>query len=126
MNNLKEINIKNLMCYYFDDIIKFEDFNLDNIVIDVKSYENILVYKSLSKRLIGAKRLCIRFDKIDEFITVDDGTRYLVLFAGEKYDFIHNRIKYLIPVKSGTTYIIFHNYSKFRVYLYDSLPLEKI
>ena len=31
MNNLKEINIKNRTCDYFDDIIKFEDFNLDNV-----------------------------------------------------------------------------------------------
>ena len=38
MNNLKEINIKNLTCYYFDDIIKFEDFNLDHILLDEKSY----------------------------------------------------------------------------------------
>ena len=37
MNNLKEINIKNRMCYYFDDIIKTEDFDLDNILIDEKS-----------------------------------------------------------------------------------------
>ena len=27
---LKEINIKNCTCYYFDDINKFEDFDLDN------------------------------------------------------------------------------------------------
>ena len=33
---LKEINIKNSTCYYFSDIIKFEDFNLDNILIDDK------------------------------------------------------------------------------------------
>ena len=27
-----------------DDIIKFEDFDLHNIVIDEKSFENVLVY----------------------------------------------------------------------------------
>ena len=37
-NQLKEIDIKNRMCYYFDDIIKIEDFNIDNISIDEKSY----------------------------------------------------------------------------------------
>ena len=41
---LKEIIIKNRTCYYFDDVIKFEDFDLDNILIDEKSYENYLVY----------------------------------------------------------------------------------
>ena len=34
---------------------------------------------------------------------VYDGTRYLVLFGGEKYDFIYNGIRYLLGVKSGIT-----------------------
>ena len=29
MNNLKEINFKNCGCYYFDGIIKVEDFDFD-------------------------------------------------------------------------------------------------
>ena len=33
-NELKEIDIKNRTCYYFDDIIKIEDFILDNVLID--------------------------------------------------------------------------------------------
>ena len=31
MNNLKEINIKIRTCHYFDDIIKLQDFDFDNI-----------------------------------------------------------------------------------------------
>ena len=42
-DELKEIVIKNRMFYYFDDIIKIEEFDLDNILIDEKSYKNILV-----------------------------------------------------------------------------------
>ena len=87
-DELKEINTKNCMCYYFDDIIKFEDFHLDNILIDKKSYENILVFNISYKTLIGAKPLRIRFNKVDGFIRVYGGTRYLVLFGTEKYDFI--------------------------------------
>ena len=30
----KKIRIKNHTCYYLDDIIKFEDFDFDNILID--------------------------------------------------------------------------------------------
>ena len=30
-NKLEKVNIKNLPCYYFDDIIKIEDFDLGNI-----------------------------------------------------------------------------------------------
>ena len=87
-DELKEINTKNCMCYYFNDIIKFEDFHLDNILIDKKSYENILVFNISYKTLIGAKPLRIRFNKVDGFIRVYGGTRYLVLFGTEKYDFI--------------------------------------
>ena len=39
-DKLKEINIENRTCYYFDDTIKFEDFGLDNILIDEKSYRS--------------------------------------------------------------------------------------
>ena len=49
---LKEINIKNGMYYYFDDIIKTEDFDFDNILIDGKSYKNILIYNISHKKLI--------------------------------------------------------------------------
>ena len=44
--NLKEINIKNHTFYHFDDIIKFEDFDFDNILIDEKLYGNILLYNT--------------------------------------------------------------------------------
>ena len=73
-DEIKETDIKNRTFYYFDDIIKSEVFNLDNILLDEKSYKNILVYNVLYKNLIGAKPLRIRFDKIDGFIRVLDGT----------------------------------------------------
>ena len=76
--------------------------------------------------MTDAERLHIRFNKIDGFIRVCDGTRYLALFGNKKYDFIYNRIRYLIGVKSGITYVISHNYVKIKVDSYDSLPLEKI
>ena len=44
------------MCY-FDGIIKFEDFDLDDILIDEKSYRNILVYNTSYKTVIGADSL---------------------------------------------------------------------
>ena len=64
------------------------------ILINEISYENILVYNISYKTLIGAKPLRIRFDRIDGFIRVYDGNRYLVLFGAAKYDPIYNRIRY--------------------------------
>ena len=37
MINSKKINTKNHTCYYFDEIIKIEDFDFDNILLDEKS-----------------------------------------------------------------------------------------
>ena len=84
-DKLKEINIKDRTCYYFDDIIKFEDFDIDSILIDEKSYQNDSVFNISYKTLIGARPVRIRFHKIDGFIRIYDGTRYLVLFGSEKY-----------------------------------------
>ena len=124
-NELKNLDIKNRRCYYFDDIIKIEDFDLDNILLDEKSYKNILVYNISDKILIDSKSLRVRFDKIDGFIRVYDGTRYLVLFGSEKYDHIHDRIRHLISVKRGITDIISHNFAKIKADSYNFLPLEK-
>ena len=74
--------------------------------------------------MIDARPLQIRFNKTNGFIRVYDGTRYLVLFGGEKYDFIYNRISYFIGVKCGITYVISHSYTKIKVDSYDSLRLE--
>ena len=40
-DELKEIDIKNRTWYYLDDITKIEDFKLDNILVDEKSYQTI-------------------------------------------------------------------------------------
>ena len=85
--------------------VKFEDFNSDNILIDEKSQENILIYDISYKTLIREKLLRIRFSKIDGLIRIYDGNRYLTLLGSEKYDAIYNRIRYLISLKSGITYI---------------------
>ena len=43
-NELKEIDIKSRTFYHFDDIIDNNDLNLDNILLDEKSYKNVLIY----------------------------------------------------------------------------------
>ena len=125
-NECIKVRIKFYTCYYFDDIIKLEDFDFDNILIDEKSHENILINDISYQTLIVPKPLCIRFDKIDGFIRTYGGTRYLVLLGPEKYDAIYNRIRYFISLKSGIAHIFSHYYAKIRVDSYDSLPLEKI
>ena len=62
-NEFKKVCMKNRKCYYFDDILKLKDFDIDNILIDEKSYENILIYEITYKTLIDLNPLRIRLDK---------------------------------------------------------------
>ena len=92
-DELEEIHIKNRAYCYFDNMIKIEDFDFDDILLNEKLYENILIYNISYKTLTGPKPLRIRFNNLDGFIRVYDGTKYLVLFGPEKYDAIYNRIR---------------------------------
>ena len=103
----KEFNIKNRTCYHLDEIIKFEYFYFENILIDEKPNENVLAYNISYKTFIGTQPFRIRLDKIDEFIRVYVGTRYLVLFGTEKYDIIYIRIRYLTDAKMVLHMLVF-------------------
>ena len=59
----KKNNIKNRTSYYFDGTVEVDDINADRILLDEKSYENILVYNILYKKFMDAKPLRIRFNK---------------------------------------------------------------
>ena len=83
-DELKEIVIKNLTCYYFNDIMRVIDIDFSNILLSKKSnktYKNILIYDISYKTFMGSKPLCIRFNGIDGFIKIYDGILYLVLFG---------------------------------------------
>ena len=53
--------------YHFHEIVKIEDFDFNNILLNEKSYENILIYEVSNKNFIGAKLMRIIFDKVDIF-----------------------------------------------------------
>ena len=112
-NELKELDIKNHACYYFDDIINGTDINFSDILLDETLYENIAVYDISYKTSTGPKPLHIRFNKIDGFIIVLDGNiKHLILFDYGLFNKISDKIKYLISKKSGVTNSINHNFGK--------------
>ena len=126
-SELKEIDIKNRPCYYFDDIINGTDINFSNILLNKKLYESISVYEILYETSTGSKPLRIRFDKIDRFIMVLDGkTKHLVLFSCGLIDKICDKIKHLISEKSGITDSINHNFGNIRIDSCNYLPIQKI
>ena len=133
-DELKEIDIKNCVFYYFDDIMRVWNRDIDihfsGILLDKKlykeKYENILIYDISNKTSTGAKPLRIRYNKIDEFIKILNGIRHLASFDCGWFDKICDRIKYLISEKNGITVSIYHNFPKIRIDSYNSLPIEKI
>ena len=50
------------------------------------------------------------FNEVDRLIKDYDGIKYLVLLSSEKYDAIFERIRYLIGLKIGISYVASNNY----------------
>ena len=129
-HELKEFHIKNCTCYCFNETMRDGDSNFDNILLDKESHvnwnENILIYTTLYKTFIGAKPLRIRFNEVDGFSHIFDGTRYLALIIPERYDAIYDRIRDLINEKGGITDSVNHNFGRIRIDLCSSLPIEKV
>ena len=67
----------------------------------------------------------IKFDRIDKFIRIYDGTKYLVLLGPEKYDDIYNIIRYPVSLENCITYVFSHYFAEIKVDSYNSLPIEK-
>ena len=84
-DELQEIDVKNCTGYYFNGIMRIGNIHFDNISLNEKlcenSHENILIYGISYKAFMGKKPLRIWFDKIDVFIKIYYGTRYLVLLG---------------------------------------------
>ena len=84
-------------------MVRAKDLDHANILKHEKSYQNILIYNILYKNLICEKPLRIKFNEVDGFIRVYDGTTYLVLFVSEKFYCIYNKFRYLSAKKGGIT-----------------------
>ena len=83
-NELKEIDLKNRMCYLFDDIITDRDIYSVDISLDKKF---ITVYDLSHKTSTVPKPLRIRFNKLDEFTRVCGSEfKHLVLFNNGLYN----------------------------------------
>ena len=109
-NELKEIDIKTSVCYYFDDLINGAKINFSNILLDKNhniSYETI--------------------DKIDGFIiSLVSKIKHLILIDYGLLNNICGKIKYLTSKKSCNTNSINHNFGKIRTDSQNSLPIKKI
>ena len=89
INKIKESDIKNCTCNFFDAIINIDDPDHDDILLDEKYYEHVLIYHAAYKTPWSEKPLHIIFDRVDGYIRKQDKTEYLALFhSDEKYDIV--------------------------------------
>ena len=99
------------------------DVGFINFSLEEKSYENILIYNISDKSFVAEKPLRIWFDKIGEFVKINDGFRYLVLLEHNK---IYHKVRYLISGESSIKCSISYNFTRTRIDSYNSLPIEKL
>ena len=76
MELVKEINIKNLTCYFFEDMINIKHFHSNLLKIDKKQYKDINIYyigyitvkDSDYVKLDSATPLYLMIDKVNGYI----------------------------------------------------------
>ena len=98
-NELKESDIKNRACYYFNDIINGTDINFSNMLLDKKLYE---IFKFIAFRIklqrvqkhfvlesimYYCNAFCIRI------MVLDCKIKHLVLFGYGSFERICNKSK---------------------------------
>ena len=88
-NKLKENDIKNGTCYYWDDIMRAIGIYSGDILLDEKShekYENILIFDISYKTFMAVISLRIRFAKTGEFIKIYEEIGYLAILGHSWFD----------------------------------------
>ena len=86
-NKIKDIAIKNRTYYFFDVIINIKTFDPNNIKIDEKLYEDILIYyigyvtikDSKYVKINSVIPLYLSFSKVNEYFEEINKNRYLTI-----------------------------------------------
>ena len=104
-NKSKKVGVKNRTYYYFDDIIKIENFDFHNVLLDG------------TMKLFWFMTFCTKPWKVQNY------AYYARIIGPEKYHTIPSRIRYLTGLKSGITYVDSHNYGEIKIDSHDNLPL---
>ena len=116
MSQIKEVNIKNRTCYFFDDMI------------------NIKTIKNLSYiNFNSVNHVYFIIDKLDGYIEENNGNKYLTLVSTDKnketlkkYTKLWDKIKDLINTVTNTSGDYDEKYMKIKFNSGNNLPLNKV
>ena len=81
--SVKDVYIKNLTYYFFDDIINIKCFDPSNIKIDEKSYKNIRIYYigfatiRRCQKSYGVNPQYLIFSKVNGYSEEINGNKYI-------------------------------------------------
>ena len=107
MVQVKEINIKDQMYYFFDDMIIIKNFYSNLLKIDKKSYKDIVIYYI---GYIEIKKFgdCENIHSVNPFYIIIHSARghfkekndekYLILDLTDKYEELDHKLKHLIEM----------------------------
>ena len=139
-NNVKDINIKKHIYYFFDDIINIKEFDPNNIKLDEKSYKNILIYytayvtikDSKYVKINSVNPLYLMINRINGYFEEINRNKYLTLVPTneikekiKKYGELWIKIRDLIRSVTKKSYDYDEKYMKIKFDSDDELPLNK-
>ena len=137
-NKVKDINIKNRVYFFFNDIIDIENFDSNNIKIDEKSYKNILIYYigyvTIKKyvKIYSVNPFYHIFGKVNGYFEEINGNKYLTLVSTnesqekiKKYGELWSKIRYLIRSITKISDDYNEKYMKIKFKSDDELSLNK-
>ena len=140
INSVREINVKNLTNYLFDDMINIKNLDPNKIKADEQLYKNILIYR-VGK--VTVKDLsCASFDSvkpvylimniIDECIEESNRNKYLTLVPTDEskdtlkiYEELWKKMRALIRSITKNSNNYDKKYMKTKLYSDDNLSLKK-
>ena len=123
-NDIKGTDIKNHRYYFFDDIINIKNFDPNNIKIDGKSYQNILIYyieyvtikDSKYMKMNSVNHLYLIFSKVNGYFEEVNVKKYLTLVPAneskekiKKYKELWSKIRDLMKLITKKKMIIIKN-----------------
>ena len=133
MKTLRQVNIKNLQNYFFNDMTNIGDFeNIEKIAF--KSNDSIIYDIKYIKTLNGSNPLYLVFNNLDAYIEKSGENKCLIFASTDKsemavgdYTEIWDEIKEQIELISGNKVIkSSKDFMKIKFESDDDLPLDKI
>ena len=110
MGEVKERNIKNRTCYFFDDMIDIWNFQPDLLKTDKKPYKNIDIYyigyitiKKIGdyENIRSVNPLYLIINSVTGYFKEKNGEKYLIISMPQNYEGVFSEILSEIIIING-------------------------